>query len=297
MNRRVRRSLLFMPGDSTRKMEKAVDLHADSIIADLEDAVALSQKQTARETVVTAFQRLDFGPTERLIRINPASSPLWQEDLAQTIAARPDGYVLPKTDSAQQVQMVCQRLAALEQKNGLPRGSVRLLAQIETAAGLLRAGEIASADQRLDALLFGAEDLAADVGARRSKEGWEIFYARGAVVTAAAAFGLAAIDTVYIDLTDIEGLEAECRFAQGLGFTGKLAIHPRQVDAINRAFSPSAEEVDQAQRLIDAFESQQAAGAGVFEMDGKMIDMPVVLAARRVVMAGQRAGILDKATN
>ncbi len=296
MSRRVRRSLLFMPGDSTRKMEKAVDLRADSIIADLEDAVALSQKQKARETVVAAFQRLDFGPSERLIRINPASSPLWQEDLAQTIAARPDGYVLPKTDSAQQVQMVSQRLAALEQENGLPRGSVRLLAQIETAAGLLRAGEIASADQRLDALLFGAEDLAADVGARRSKEGWEIFYARGAVVTAAAAFGLAAIDTVYIDLTDIEGLEAECRFAQGLGFTGKLAIHPRQVDAINRAFSPSAEEVAQAQRLIDAFESQQAAGAGVFEMDGKMIDMPVVLAARRVVTAGQRAGIFDKVT-
>lgn len=284
----IRRSLLFMPGDSARKIEKATGLNADSIIADLEDAVALSQKQAAREIVVDSFQRLDFGPTERLIRMNPASSPLWEDDLAQTIGVRPAGYVLPKTESAEQVRMISQRLAELENVHGFARGSIRLLALIETARGVLQAGQIAGADGRLDALLFGAEDLAGDMGARRSREGWEVFYARSAVVIAAAAFGLPAIDTVYIDLADTEGLAAQCRFAQGMGFSGKLAIHPRQVEIINRAFSPTEEEMAQAQRLIAAFESQQAAGTGVFEIDGKMIDMPVVLAARKVVAAGQK---------
>ena len=284
----LRRSLLFMPGDSVRKIEKATTLGADSIIADLEDAVAISQKQAARETVAACFARLDFGGSERLIRINPVSTPLWEEDLAQTIAARPDGYVLPKVESAEQVQAVSARLAELETSHGLVPGSVRLLAQIETAMGVLRAGEIAGADSRLDALLFGAEDLAGDIGARRSREGGEIFYARGAVVIAAAAYGLPAIDTVFLELADSDGLAAECHLVRGMGFSGKLAIHPRQVEVINRAFSPTAEEIAQAQRLIDAFDSQQAAGTGVFEMDGKMVDMPVVLAARKVVAASRR---------
>lgn len=284
----LRRSLLFMPGDSARKIEKAVELTADSIIADLEDAVALSQKEVARETVVACFQRLDFGPTERLIRMNPVSTSLWEDDLSQTILVRPEGYVLPKTESAAQVQAVSKRLAELEGSHGLPVGSTRLLALVETAMGVVKAAEIAASDSRLGALLFGAEDLAGDMGARRSREGWEIFYARGAVVTAAAAYGLPAIDTVYVDLADTEGLAAECRFAQGMGFSGKLAIHSRQVAVINRVFSPTNEEIAQAQRLIDAFASQQAAGTGVFEMDGKMIDRPIVLAARKVLAAGRR---------
>lgn len=283
----LRRSLLFMPGDSVRKMEKATTLGADSIIADLEDAVAISQKQAARETVAACFARLDFGGSERLIRINPVSTSLWQEDLAQTIAPRPDGYVLPKVESVEQVQAVSARLAELETSHGLVPGRIRLLAQIETAMGVLRAGEIAGADSRLDALLFGAEDLAGDIGARRSREGWEIFYARSAVVIAAAAYGLPAIDTVFLELADSDGLAAECDLAQGMGFSGKLAIHPRQVEVINRAFSPSAEEVAQAQRLIDAFEEAQTAGTGVFALDGKMVDMPVVLAARKVVAASR----------
>jgi len=279
----LRRSLLFMPGDSSRKIEKAVGLHADSIIADLEDAVAQSQKQAARATVIECFQRLDFGPVERLIRMNPVSTHLWEEDLAQTLPARPDGYVLPKTESVEQVQAVSKRLAELEERAGLGVGSTRLLVQIETAMGVVKAAEIAGADSRVDALLFGAEDLAVDMGARRTRRGWEILYARSALITAAAAYGLPAIDTVFIDLADTEGLVDECRFAQELGFSGKLAIHPRQVEVINRAFSPTQEEIAQAQRLIDAFEKQQAAGTGVFEMDGKMIDMPIVLAARRIL--------------
>jgi len=279
-----------MPGDSGRKIEKATQLNADSIIVDLEDAVTLSRKEIARQTVVACFQRLDFGPTERLIRMNPVSTSLWEDDLAHTILARPAGYVLPKTESAAQVQAVSRRLAELEERHGLTPGSTRLLALVETALGVVKAADIAGADSRLSALLFGAEDLAGDIGARRSREGWEVFYARSVVVTAAAAHRLPAIDTVFLDLADTEGLTAECQFARGMGFSGKMAVHPRQVEVINQAFSPTDEELDQARRLIAAFESRQAAGTGVFALDGRMIDMPVVLAARKTLAAGRRRG-------
>ncbi len=285
---RLRRSLLFMPGDSARKIEKSAELNVDSIIADLEDAVALSQKQVARSTIVESFQRIDFGPTERLIRINPVGTPFWQDDLDQTIVARPDGYVLPKIESAAQVQAVAHRVAALENRHGFQVGGIKLLAQMETAMGVINAVEIAQADNRLDGLLFGAEDLAADMGAQRTKEGWEILYARGAITTVAAAFGLPAIDTVYIDLADTDGLAAECQLARSMGFSGKLAIHPKQVAVINQGFLPSDQEVAYAERVIAGFEREQAAGAGVFELDGRMIDMPIVLAARNIVKTAKR---------
>lgn len=283
---RRRRSLLFMPGDSQRKIEKATGLAADAIIADLEDGVALNRKEAARRTTVACFSRLDFGPIERLIRINPASGPLWEEDLSGTIPARPDGYVLPKAESSEQVAQVSRRLAELEAAHGLEVGGVRLFPLIETAQGVLHAGAIAGADERVAGLLFGAEDLAGDLGARRTREGWEVFYGRGAVVTAAAAHGLPAIDTVYVDLRDSEGLAAECDFVRGLGFSGKLAIHPGQVEVINRCFTPSDAEMERARRLIDAFDRHQAQGTGAFAMDGQMVDMPMVRAARKVLIAG-----------
>lgn len=283
---RRRRSLLFMPGDSERKIEKATGLDADVIIADLEDGVALSRKDAARRTIVDAFSRLTFGSAERLIRINPASGPLWEDDLAQTLAARPHGYVLAKAESAAEIGQVARRLAELEADAGLPPGGIHIFPLIETARGVLAAGEIAGADDRVAGLFFGAEDLAGDLGARRSREGWEVFYARSAVVTAAAAYGLPAIDTVYVALDDSEGLAAECDFVRGLGFSGKLAIHPRQVAVINRCFTPDTAEMERARRLIAAFEYHQAEGAGVFEMDGQMVDMPMVRAARKVLAAG-----------
>lgn len=278
-----RRSLLFMPGDSARKIEKATTLPADCIIADLEDGVALNRKQAARDTVVEAFSTLDFGPRERLIRINPVDSALWEEDLRQTIQVHPDGYVVPKVQYGDQVRTLSMMLAALEEAQGRPVGSTRLLLLVETALGVMNLAEIARADRRVTALLFGAEDLAGDMGARRTRDGWEILYARSALVTAAAAHGLQAIDTVFVDLTDLEGLAEECRFVRNLGYTGKLAIHPRQVEVINDAFTPSPEEVEAARRLIAAFESHQAAGAGAFELDGRMVDMPMVRAARKVL--------------
>lgn len=280
---RVRRSVLFMPGDSLRKIEKAATLPADSVIMDLEDGVAFNRKTEARATIVEALRTLDFGGRERLVRINPVGSGLEMADLDAAAAGRPDGLVLPKVESAAQVQRISQALASAEDAQGWPRGAVRLLVIVETALGVMNVREIAAADDRVDALMFGAEDLAGDIGATRTAEGWEVFYARSAVVTAAAAYRRQAIDTVFVDLNDEDGLRRECQRAMQMGYSGKMAIHPRQVEIINAAFTPSAEAMAQARRLIAAYAEHQAAGTGAFAYEGKMVDMPMIRAAEQVL--------------
>ena len=295
LRRALRRSLLFVPGDSERKIDKVGQpphLDADSIIFDLEDAVAPSQKVHARRTVAEALRALDFGRSERLVRINAPTTALHSDDLRATVAARPDGYVIPKVEAPEQVRSVSQVLAEVELEHGWPEGSIRLLPFIETARAVLQLSAIARADERIDALVLGAEDLTAEIGARRSPEGWEIFYARSAVIVAAAAYELQAIDTVFVDLTDLSALEADCDLARQLGFDGKLAVHPRQVEVINRAFAPSAAEIEQAQRLLQAFAEHQAGGAGAYSMEGKMIDMPAVRQAERLLDRAASAGQL-----
>ncbi len=213
----IRRALLFMPGDDRRKIEKGAALGVDSVIIDLEDGVALNNKTAARATVAAALPEVPFGRTERLVRLNPISGTLWQDDFAATVSAMPDGYVLPKVETAGEVHAVADRLAAEEDMRGKPRGTIRLLAMIETARGVLNLREIAGSSARLDALMFGGEDFAGDVGATRTPEGWEIFYARGAVVLHARAFGLQAVDTVYVTLDDVAGLVKETEAARAAG--------------------------------------------------------------------------------
>lgn len=288
----IRRALLFMPGDSRRKIEKGAAMSVDSIIMDLEDGVALNNKPAARQIIAAALQEVDFGHTERLVRINPVGGSLFAEDIAQTVSARPAGYVLPKVESAEQIQIVSAQLAAAENQFKWPPHSITLLAIIETALGVVALREIAESDPRLSGLIFGAEDLAGDIGALRTLESWEVFYARSAVVIHAKAFGLQAIDTLVTDLTlDDVALVAEAQQSVALGFTGKLAIHPRQVAPIQQAFTPSTEQIAQAQRLIQAHDAQQAVGTGVFELDGKMVDMPMVRAAEAVLERARVAGI------
>ena len=290
---RVRRSLLFMPGDSRRKIEKAAALDVDSIIMDLEDAVALNNKQAARQSVADALREVDFGRSEVLVRTNMIIPGwLYEADIATTVSARPDGYVLPKIESADQVLRVDRQLADAEQRHGWPPNSLKLIAIIETARGVVNLREIAASAARLDALIFGAEDLAGDMGATRTAEGREVFYARSAVVIHAKAFGLQAIDTVFIDLTAApEAIMDETRRALEMGYTGKLAIHPKQVEPIQRVFTPDIDAIRAAQRLIAAHDANQAAGTGVFEYEGRMIDMPMVRAALSIVERARACGI------
>jgi citrate lyase beta subunit len=268
---------------------------------DMEDGVALNRREEARQTIGEALRTLDFGRRERLVRISVPIPPETGQgaaafpapDFEAALEGRPDGYVIPKVDTAEQIQSVDTYLTQAEAVRGWPVGSIRLLAIVESARGVMNVAGIAQASPRLDALMFGAEDYAADVGARRTKLGWEVFYARSAIVTAAAAYRLQAIDMVFVDLNDLEGLEQECMFGRQLGYAGKMAIHPRQVEVINRIFAPSAGEIEQARRVVEAHIAHQASGTGAFELDGKMVDMPVVRAAEGVLARARQAGLIN----
>ncbi len=291
----IRRALLFMPGDDRHKIEKAAALPVDAVIMDLEDGVAFQQKAAARKITAAALREVDFGSSERLVRINPVrSGGFYQEDIWQTVTARPDGYVIPKVESGHQIEQVAELLTQAEYEHDLPSGTIRLLAIIETALGVVNLREIISeADSRLEALIFGAEDLAGDIGAVRTPDGWEVFYGRSAVVLHAKAVGIQAIDSPYVHYQNIDGLLAETEQAQYMGFTGKLAIHPGQVGTIQAVFTPTMEEIERAQRLINAHHDAQTAGHGVFVIDGRMIDMPMIRSAESVLAQARAAGVFD----
>jgi citrate lyase beta subunit len=290
---RIRRALLFMPGDDRRKIEKGAALGVDAVIMDLEDGVALSQKAVARATIAAALREVDFGRTERLVRINPQKSEFYADDIEATIDAHPDGYVLPKVEHGRQVQEMSARLRNAEFHHRWEIGSLGLLAIVESALGIAHLDEIASSDPRLSALIFGAEDLAGSMGAVRTPDGWEVFYARSAVVLHAKAHGLQAIDTIYVSLAEADhnNLIADCEQAHYMGYDGKLAIHPKQVEPIQQVFTPKSEQIEHAKALIAAYEAQQASGAGVFVFDGRMVDMPMVRQAKAVLAKAQAAGI------
>lgn len=280
---RARRTLLYVPGSDWRKMEKAARLGADCVCLDLEDGVAPNRKAEARELIARALSELDFGQSERLVRVNAVGSGLETEDLELARHANLQGIVLPKTASAADVHVVSAKLQHAERSRGLPVNTLSLLAQIESAMGVVNLKEIASADERLVALIFGSEDFASDVGAIRTAEAEEIFYARSAVVTHASAFGLQAIDMLHVDFKDVAGLERLATQGARLGYSGMQIVHPDQIEPVRRSYTPSADEIDWAQQVVDAFAQHEQEGRGAFALDGKMIDMPLVKAARRVL--------------
>jgi len=281
-------------------VQKAVTLPADSLIFDLEDAVPIEKKAEARTTVAGWLTQLNFGRKERLVRINPLDSGYGEADLEATIQGRPDGYVIPKPRRADDIQAVAAILDRLEKLQGLARGSVKLLAiATETPEGLLNIAEIAKASPRLIALSWGMEDLSAAMGISqaRTKNGelLDLFrYARMMALLAAAAAGIDAIDTVFTDIHDLDRLKAESLEAAQMGFVGKLSIHPNQIEVINRAFIPSAAEVQEAEALIQAFEASRAAGQGAFSFRGQMVDAPHLTRARKLLeRAHLAAGAAD----
>jgi citrate lyase beta subunit len=285
-----RRALLYMPGDDRRKIEKSTTLGVDCICMDMEDGTAVSRKAEARTVIAQAMKELDFGGSERCIRINSIGSGFEKDDLPSALEARPDSIVVPKIETAEQVKWVSGQIESYELSNQLNLGSIRLLIGVETAKGILNLREIAEADKRLEAVIFGAEDYAASVGATRTKEATEVLYARSAVVAACAANDLQAIDMVYIDFKDIEGLRLEAEGGAGLGFSGKQVIHPNQVPVVQEAFTPSDEAVAYAKRVVESFEASQKEGKGAYALDGKMIDMPLLKNAQKVLDRARAAG-------
>jgi citrate lyase beta subunit len=286
---RARRALLYMPGDDRHKIEKALSLGVDCICMDMEDGVALNRKVEARRTIAAALRDLDFGRSEKLSRLNAVGSGLEAEDLQAVLSFRPDGIVLPKVETLDQIQWASEKIEAAELEHGWPLGLVRLLAGIETPKALLNLKDIAS-HPRLDALIFGGEDYTASIGATRTPTALELLYARSAVVAASAAYGLQAIDMVMVDYKDLEALRREASFGSQLGFTGKQVIHPSQVALVQEAFTPDIAAIQSARRMVQAFEAHQAEGAGAFALDGRMIDLPLVKAAKGVLTRARAAG-------
>ncbi len=285
-----RRALLYVPGSDWYKINKAVTLKADSICLDLEDGVAANRKIEARETTARALRELDFGRAERLARINAIGSGLEADDLAAVVPARPDGIIIPKVADAEQVRWVSAQIAETERAQGWPLGGIGLLALIESARGLVRVTDIAAADERLQALIFGAEDLSSDIGATRTPGGMEVLYARSAVVAAAAAFARQAIDLLFLDFHDIENLSIEAARGAQLGYAGMQVIHPNQIAPVQAAFTPDDNAIAQAVRVVEAHAAHQASGTGAFALDGKMVDMPIIRAAERVLARARAAG-------
>jgi citrate lyase subunit beta/citryl-CoA lyase len=290
------RSSLFVPGDSARKQARAFHSDADVLILDLEDSVALQAKPEARERVaaflVEARRRV---PRPLLhVRVNAFDSGLIEADLDAIVPAAPDGIMLPKSRDGAQVTELDVRLRALEAEVGLDDGAIRIIPiATETAAALFTLGSYEGASPRLSALAWGSEDLAAALGAETYRDetgGYTDPFrlARSLVLAAARAARVEPIDTVYTDLQSVEGLRHEALAARRDGFTGKLAIHPAQVPIINEVFTPSAEAVSLARRVVDAFE--QAPGAGVISLDGKMVDRPHLAQAQALLTRARLFG-------
>jgi citrate lyase subunit beta/citryl-CoA lyase len=276
-----RRSVLFSPGDQPDLMHKAPSTDADVVVFDLEDAVAPAGKAAAREHVNDVLREIDPG-CEVCVRVNPT---VVADDLDAILDGSPrvDSVMLPKARNAGKVDT----LAHLLDDRG---ADLPVLALVESAAGVLNAAEVAAADA-VEAVLFGAEDLAADVGATRTAEGTEVLYARQRIATAAAAAGVDAIDTLYTDFEDTEGLRTDTERGIRMGYDGKMAIHPRQVGVVNDAFTPDAGRIAWAERVLEAREAAAAEGRGVFEVDGEMIDAPLVARAERVIERAEAAGV------
>ena len=287
------RSLLFVPGDSERKFAKAKDIGADVLILDLEDAVAPSMKAEARRTVAGLLDDTAGRGWAFFVRVNPFDSGLTLGDLAAVVKPGLDGVLIPKANDAHDVARVGHYLDALEERAGMPIGTVKLaVVATETPAAMFALGSYAPAHPRLVGLTWGAEDLAAAIGASANKEAdgsWTEPYrqARSLCLYAASNAGVAPIDTLYADFRDADGLERDCRRARRDGFTGRLAIHPGQIATINRCFSPDADEVAEARRIVAAFAAQP--DAGTLGIDGKMYDIPHLKAARRTLAAAEDA--------
>jgi citrate lyase subunit beta/citryl-CoA lyase len=282
------RSWLFVPGDSEKKLAKAVGVDADALILDLEDAVMPERKAAARGLVRDYLSERQHARRHQLwVRINPLDHPEAGADLGAVMPLRPDGVVLPKTRSPDDVETLGRRMGTYEAEHEIPVGSTRILpVATETPEALFSLGDYARCARRLAGLTWGAEDLATAVGATANREAdgrWTPPYqfVRSLCLFAAHAAGVEAIDTLWANFRDPEGLETSCAEARRDGFGGKLAIHPDQVEIINRSFTPSVAEVERARRIVELFQANP--GAGTVALDGVMLDQPHLQQARRVL--------------
>ncbi|KAK5829035.1 Pyruvate/Phosphoenolpyruvate kinase-like domain-containing protein [Linnemannia elongata] len=288
--KRIRRSIFYVPGSDERKLKSSLSLGADCLVYDLEDGVAFNRKNIAREMVFDALEASEHRKAEKAVRINAVGSGLEFDDLNVVLrSSRLQAIVIPKVQSAKDVQFVSQMVDSVAPF--ITRKNVRIIASIESALGVMNLKEIATADPRVDALVFAAEDYCADLGLTRTREGTEMLYGRQAIVTAAHAYGLQAIDLVCMDYKNDEILREECEFGRRMGFLGKQAVHPRQLEIIQRCFLPTDHEIARAADISEGYQEHSKRGVGAFNYNGKVIDLPVVKWAEKILSRARQGGV------
>ena len=289
----IRRTMLFMPGNNPGMLQNAGILGADSIILDLEDAVYISEKDSARILVRNAIEEIDFYNSEIVVRINPISTEFGYKDIEEIASVKPDAIMVPKATEDDIIQ-VDRIMTNIEKSKDFKEGSIKIFPLIETAYGIENIYSIIKSSERVVGVLLGGEDLTADLGIKRTKAGDEIYYARSRVASASKACNIDAIDTPFTDIDDTEGLLDDVKKAKSIGMTGKAAINPRQIDIIHDVFAPSEDEIKYAIRVKEAYDKAKAEGKGVFSLDGKMVDAPVINRANKILDRAYSAGIIKR---
>lgn len=295
---RLRRTVMYAAGNNPGLLQNAGIYGADSVIFDVEDSVSVAEKDSARELVYQALKHLKFS-CEIGVRINHISTPWGYKDLEYLLAAKPDYIRLPKGESGDEIRDIDRIITSAEEKYGFNPGSIKIMVSIESPKGLRNAYEIAVASPRMIAIAIGGEDFATSIKTGKTKGniftgGRELFVARSMIVFAAKEAGIQAIDSVFSDLRDEETLIAETQLAKELGFDGKSCVNPRQIDIIHQVYTPTVKEIDYAQRVIAVYQEALAKNSGVIALNGKMIDMPMVTRAERVLATASAAGVYRK---
>jgi citrate lyase subunit beta/citryl-CoA lyase len=290
---RLRRSLLYVPGNMPSMLQNISVFPCDAVIIDLEDAVPPVEKDAARLLVRRFLENWKERNKEILVRINPLDTKWGGDDLLEVLPALPDGVRLPKADRPSAVERLDTVLTEYEEELGLEIGRFTILPSIESAQGVINAHKTARSSPRIIALGFSAEDYTASMEIERTKEGGELFGARSQVVWAAKAAGVQAVDTIFTDVKDMEGLRRETELVKGLGFTGKSLINPRQIDVVHDVFAPRASEIEYALEVVDAIRRAREMGTGVISLGGKMVDAPVVRRAVRVLRTAYAQGLVE----
>lgn len=288
---KLRRTMLFVPGNNPGMLQNAGVFGADSVILDLEDAVSPAEKDAARLLVANALRHVDYGASERVVRINPLDS-FAKADIEAIVPCMPDVLLIPKVQAPNDVREIAELVEKAEAGSGM---QVKLIALLETPSGIAEAYQIGKSHPRLVGLALGAEDYTAALGAKRTPEGTEIYMARSMVVNAAAAAGIHSLDTPFTDANDEAGLLRDTAFAKQIGFKGKLAINPRQIESIHSIFNPTTQDILWAERVLAAIKRAEAEGSGVASLDGKMVDAPIVNRAEQVLYLAELLGLAEEA--
>lgn len=294
---RLRRTMMFVPGNNPAMVKDAGIYGADSIMLDLEDAVSLTEKDAARMLVYNAIKTVDFGGAEIVVRINGQDTPFYDEDVKAMVKAGVDVIRLPKTESAAMIQKLVKDMEKAEDEYGVEKGSIGVMAAIESAKGVLNAPAIATSTPLMMGLAVSGEDYTADMHTHRYPDGRELEFARNMVLQAARAADVYAFDTVFSNMNDPEGFYRETNYIYELGYDGKSLVNPRQIPMVNKVFNPTKDEIENAQAVQNAIREAKAKGSGVISMNGKMVDKPVVEKANRVLETAKASNLINEEGN